>query len=310
MKNKKIFFMLFFLCVIVFALTFNESKISVLADVGNTFSGGESSSSSSGQGNTYGGGGSSTVVYSDDSGFILYYLLFGIPFPINIFLFILVIFLIRYARYGTISNKNNNNAKLNNQEKEIQFTLNEASIIKKISADDENFSKNEFLRYAENVFITVQEAWGKRQWESIRPFESNELFERHSKQLNEYIEKNLYPHLDGQEILNSMITNYEIDGKYQYLTVKLSANVIDFTTDEKGEVVEGSKTKRLYRQYKLKFKRVNGVKTKIKDSISTTNCPNCGAPNSILSSGKCEYCNSLITTGEYGFVLDEYSKWS
>ena len=36
---------------------------------------------------------------------------------------------------------------------------------------------------------------------------------------------------------------------------------------------------------------------------NTTNCPNCGAPTKITSSGKCEYCGSIITTGEHDWVL-------
>ena len=38
---------------------------------------------------------------------------------------------------------------------------------------------------------------------------------------------------------------------------------------------------------------------------NTISCPNCGAPTKITSSGKCEYCGSIITTGEHGWVLDK-----
>ena len=37
--------------------------------------------------------------------------------------------------------------------------------------------------------------------------------------------------------------------------------------------------------------------------MSTTNCPNCGAPTQITSAGQCEYCGSVITTGEHDWVL-------
>ena len=35
------------------------------------------------------------------------------------------------------------------------------------------------------------------------------------------------------------------------------------------------------------------------------NCPNCGAPTEITSSGKCEYCKSIITTGDHDWVLSD-----
>ena len=57
-------------------------------------------------------------------------------------------------------------------------------------------------------------------------------------------------------------------------------------------------------KYRLTFMRKAGVKTKEgTNAKSTTNCPNCGAPTQITSAGKCEYCNSVITTGEHDWVL-------
>ena len=38
------------------------------------------------------------------------------------------------------------------------------------------------------------------------------------------------------------------------------------------------------------------------------NCPNCGAPTQITSAGKCEYCGSVITTGEYSWVLSNLER--
>ena len=37
--------------------------------------------------------------------------------------------------------------------------------------------------------------------------------------------------------------------------------------------------------------------------LNEMNCPNCGAPTNITSSGKCSYCGSVITTKDYGWVL-------
>ena len=36
-------------------------------------------------------------------------------------------------------------------------------------------------------------------------------------------------------------------------------------------------------------------------------CPNCGAPLEISSSGVCEYCGSVVTTGQYSWVLTDFS---
>ena len=56
----------------------------------------------------------------------------------------------------------------------------------------------------------------------------------------------------------------------------------------------------------MTFNRKHGVKTEIgRSNKSTTNCPNCGAPTEITSAGQCEYCGSVITTGEHDWVLSD-----
>ncbi len=297
-KNKRLVFLLVFLIVSVVATQYLD--LQVFADVGNTFSGGGSSSKSSG--GSYGGG-SSYSSGSGDLGLLFYILLDVIPFPINIILVVLILGLV-YKSMNTrreVMSSGNDYVPVNE--------VSEDFFIEKIRKNDTNFSKNEFKNYVNTVFIKVQEAWEAREWHLVRPFESNELFERHNEQMNEYISNNLYPHLDGQEILATDIARHEIDGKYEYVTVKLTANIIDYTTNANNEIVEGSKTQHKFRIYKLNFKRVNGVLTKEIGETNVTNCPKCGAPNGITSSGKCEYCGSVITTGEYGWVLDEYSQW-
>ena len=59
-------------------------------------------------------------------------------------------------------------------------------------------------------------------------------------------------------------------------------------------------------KYIMTFIRTAGVKTSVGTSNkSTTNCPNCGAPTQITSAGQCEYCDSVITTGEHDWVLSD-----
>ena len=77
--------------------------------------------------------------------------------------------------------------------------------------------------------------------------------------------------------------------------------IIDATTKQ---VIQGDKNKDWVMKYKMTFARKKGVKTQRGTSNkSTTNCPNCGAPTDITSSGQCEYCGSVITTGEHDWVL-------
>ena len=42
-----------------------------------------------------------------------------------------------------------------------------------------------------------------------------------------------------------------------------------------------------------------------KGKAKATKCPNCGAKMKIVTSGKCEYCDSTIVTKASEFVLSE-----
>lgn len=176
---------------------------------------------------------------------------------------------------------------------------------KRMAESDPNFSYEKFLSWASDVFIKLQQAWTERDWKIIRPFESNELFEQHSAQLQEYIDNNKINVIERISIIETDISDYRIEGDKEIIEVVLAANLKDYIIDATTkEVVEGDKNKDWEMVYSLTFYRKNGVKTKAGSADKvTTNCPNCGAPTQITSAGQCEYCNSVVTTGEHDWVL-------
>jgi ribosomal protein L37AE/L43A len=84
--------------------------------------------------------------------------------------------------------------------------------------------------------------------------------------------------------------------------------MIDWQEDEiTGKILRGDKTTRWDLRYKMKFMRSSGVLTKEETAGATEHtCPNCGAPIEMMSSAKCDYCNSVVTTGQYSWVLSDF----
>ena len=56
----------------------------------------------------------------------------------------------------------------------VTFYENEEDIANKIKAIDANFNREEFLAWSKDVFVKLQMAWTKRDWEEIRLYETNE----------------------------------------------------------------------------------------------------------------------------------------
>lgn len=178
-----------------------------------------------------------------------------------------------------------------------------------IIREDPAFSEERFLAWAREVFITLNEAWEKRDWSIIRPFESEALFREHSQQLQEYIDNGTVNILDRVAVKDSWLNRYYTDNEYEYLEVKMRTSMIDYVKEiETGKITAGDTTTLWQMMHTLTFMRTKGVKTKEgSDELHVTNCPNCGAPTEITSAGECPYCHSIITTGEYGWVLCRFT---
>jgi hypothetical protein len=293
-----IIFLLFSFCI-------STVHIKVAADVGNfnmyddssddsfdfDFDWGSSSSSSS---SSSGSSDSSSFIFDDS------------PTVTLIIIIALVLFYVYSKKKGPNKVPSGNRPAFTPRSSQPPSVSPQASmeIEAKIRENDPDFSAQKFLSWAEEVFITLQEAWTKRDWRIIRPFECEALFNKHSKQLDEYIRNNTINVVERVCVDKSALSDYSTDNRYEYLTVYLKARMHDYIIDATtNEVVKGDKNRVFNSGYYLKFMRSLGVKTTFNSGKNTTNCPNCGAPTQITSAGECEYCNSVITTGEHDWVL-------
>ena len=288
-----------FLFVLIFALVISLSP-TVFADAGNNNRyDTSSSSSSSSDGDSY------------LLNWIIYFLfeMFG-PLPgiiLCIILFIVFGYLKKTGKLKNIQNSINSTITSNYSESFNQIVDNTISVSEQIRQIDPEFSSDNFLAWTREVFLKIQQAWTDRNWKVIRPFESNELFNIHNSQLNEYIKNHKINVVEKINISNATLREFRQDGDKEVLVVELHAVMRDYVIDEKTKkVLESNPNKDWYMKYLMTFNRKKGVLTKAGTSNkSTTNCPNCGAPTEITSSGQCEYCDSVITTGEHDWILSD-----
>ena len=184
-------------------------------------------------------------------------------------------------------------------------------VANKIREVDKQFNDEKFLAWAKNLFIKLQTAWSERDWEAIRPLESEDLFEQHAKQLKGYIDRKQINKMERICVNFAELVSFTQDNEKDIVVVALNSSMVDYIIDEtSGKVLKGSKDYRLTNTYKLTFIRKKGLLTEAgTDKLKTTNCPNCGAPTVITSSGKCEFCGSVITTGSHDWVLGDMERF-
>ena len=270
-----------------------------LADVGNQ--------------NRYSSGGSDGGGDGDLGALLwLIYLCIRHPWLMIIVIPAVIIFIIISKK----KNKNGGNADVINQQVQQQanndFNFdNSAMVAAQIQAIDPAFSADKFIGFAREVFITIQAAWTAKDWKPIRPFESETLFNTHKQQLDEYIRMGKTNVVEKIAIKHCSLQSFTQDGDKEVLTVNLNAVMRDYVIDDTTkQVLESDPNRDWYMRYEMVFNRKAGLKTDPgKKGNAITNCPNCGAPTEVTSSGQCAYCGSVITNGEHDWVLtDIHSK--
>ena len=198
------------------------------------------------------------------------------------------------------------------QGKNINLPDRTAQIEKIIKESDPNFTADDFTAFAKNVYIDIQNAWCKRDLTEVRPVLHTNLYNTTQKQVQSKIDQKVIYHYESIAINTAYLTSFVRDEQYEYLTVYLNARFIDYQTNEEtGAIIRGDKNTRWDFRYKMKFMRSVGMLTKDANADnghgSGHNCPNCGAPLEISSSGKCAYCDSVVTTGMYSWVLSDFT---
>ncbi|MHC9543737.1 MAG: TIM44-like domain-containing protein [Vulcanimicrobiota bacterium] len=164
-----------------------------------------------------------------------------------------------------------------------------------------DFSWQTFEARVREVFLKLQEAWMKQQWDIARPLETDYLFSTHLYMIERYREAGYVNHLENIEILSVIPVKIERDAYFESITVRIAARMMDYTLDGSGKTVEGSRdTLRTFSEYWTFIRAAGFTKDKADEE---KNCPNCGAPLKISMAGICEYCESKVTSGEFYWTL-------
>jgi hypothetical protein len=166
-----------------------------------------------------------------------------------------------------------------------------------------SFSWGQFQARARLIFDELQGAWSTLNWERARPHETDNLFQMHQYWIRAYKQQHLRNVLDQCRITSLQPVKLQEDAFYNAITLRIAAQGYDFTVDEGGNVVSGSKSNLRYWSEYWTFIRNRQAKTA--PALADLNCPNCGAPLKVNYAGVCEFCGGKITSGEFDWVLSK-----
>jgi len=180
-----------------------------------------------------------------------------------------------------------------------------------LQAKDPNFNQQMFLDRAQAAFFALQKAWMDRNLEPARVYMSDGIYHRWKTQIDAMIAAHKKNILDNLVIGGVQIVKVQTDPNFDSITVRIDASAADYEVDDTttNKVIYGSRQNQNFTEY-WTFIRSGSARTKAGEGAEVTQCPNCGAPLSINESGVCSYCKATVTSGQFGWVLDNITQAS
>lgn len=257
-------------------------------------------------GGSSGGGGSGG---SGGSGYIFYLLirlaihkpLIGIPL-----LIVVVVLMIKFgkkAKGGFETHTITRARKLNKQQEhqKMQEALNALKL------RDERFTQEAFLQRTNKAFIALQEAWSNQDLGKVNQFISDGINERFSLQIEMQKAEGYRNLMENILVQNSKIVGVFSDSHFDTIHVEIIARADDYDVSlSTGKRIRKNSSDSFTEYWS--FLRKPGAQTLQGKGLVDGFCPNCGAALELSDTGKCENCDSILTSGEYDWVLAEITQ--
>ena len=108
---------------------------------------------------------------------------------------------------------------------------------------DPRFAERDFTDGCMDRFFKIQGAWANRDMSGIRNLLTDEMYKALQEEADQLRAKQRINRLDNIAVRSVEITEIWQEGGADFITAKIYANLLDYTTDERtGEVVSGSRT--------------------------------------------------------------------
>jgi predicted lipid-binding transport protein (Tim44 family) len=175
-----------------------------------------------------------------------------------------------------------------------------AGRLEELVARDPAFTWESFEGRVALVFTEFQTAWAARDVTGMRPFFTDRLFEAQRYWVEAYRKQGLRNVTENAAIQGLVAARVTSDAFFDAITVRLRAESLDYTVDEKGKLVCGSRSRpRAYSEYWTLIRTTSRRGPTRTDRV----CPNCGAPLDVNMAGTCKYCQAKVTAGDFDWVL-------
>jgi predicted RNA-binding Zn-ribbon protein involved in translation (DUF1610 family) len=157
--------------------------------------------------------------------------------------------------------------------------------------------------------LKYQSSWIKKNLDEIHPYETAEMFDRHKKELQPFIDYRRTKVISDLVIIDTLITAFSGNNVNIFLDVTIKTRFKSFVIDDGSyKVLDGSRSRLVAANYTIRMVRKRGVHTrKEAKPIEVIQCPSCGTDIGINNLGMCPHCGEEVTMEQCDWTLAELS---
>ncbi|MGC8775367.1 MAG: TIM44-like domain-containing protein [Chlorobaculum sp.] len=168
------------------------------------------------------------------------------------------------------------------------------------------FDQAAFLAKVRKAFLEVQMAWSAQSTDMMRRFISDGVYQRFNTQFKMMRLLQQGNPLSDINISMLWVDRVEQDGRYDIVHAGVKASMTDRFICALNHALDEEGTSEFVEYWS--FIRKRGVAGR--DIYESEQCPNCGAPlpKDMGEVCKCKYCNAVVNSGEFDWVLAEITQ--
>lgn len=165
---------------------------------------------------------------------------------------------------------------------------------------DNTFSESMFLTKVNNIFVKLFTSIMMDKLDEVKHFISGEVYDYANNIIMQAKRNNNRHMYDELNVKESTIQAIYVNDNVYEIKVFLQSRYMDYIISlNDGKLVSGNNSSRIQVNYLLTLQK----KIITKNQSIARKCPGCGAPISVNTSGKCEYCGAIYNQEDYDWIL-------
>lgn len=175
---------------------------------------------------------------------------------------------------------------------------------------DPAFAEEQFKERVRRTFLEVQGAWAQNALTRVKPLVTAGVQERFEILLDMNKRRMLKNVMKDVAVKKIEIRGADSDDLFDAIQVRIDAVAIDYydRIDPQGAgKTLGRTSPQAFAEY-WSFLRKKGARSIGQKGLAYGSCPCCGAGLKISDKGECEYCKTVVNSGEHDWVLAEITQ--